>query len=165
MRGCHVNLWIQAGVTLHLNSGEAAFLLSERLRNQSDSPADSPHAIVTKAIQEGRFTFGGEFYIPWESVEAFNRENDTDYDPKDTTELQLNELNFVSPGWKEVSGTILVITYTDGKMRLIELDPGQNVQNLVSFLNGQEMGAGRERVVKQVQRINTWIKELETLYI
>ena len=34
MSNRYVDLHIQAGITLHLNSGEAAFLLSERLRHE-----------------------------------------------------------------------------------------------------------------------------------
>ncbi len=173
MSNRYVDLHIQAGITLHLNSGEAAFLLSERLRHEDG--VLSQKTIIMDALKEGRFTFEGESYILPDRVDAFNKQYGTNYDPDEEHTISLSASDFGPTGWKEVAGTILLVTYTDGRTKLMELAPGNTVQELVFFLNGYEAGSRTDRFVKKVERIKSRIpiagkapatneNMLETLY-
>lgn len=162
MNGEIRNIWMRAGVTLHLNRGEAAFLLSERLRHEDGKLSQKD--IITSALREGRFTFGGNTYVPSESIQQFNEEYGEDRNPEETVDIDLDPDEFPAPGWKEITSSVLVVTYTDGDVKLMELEPGRTVQEMVSYLNGVEMGAGKHRVVEQVQRVRPWLKGQTAIY-
>lgn len=55
-----INLWCRAGILLHPTQEEADLILT----------AKDPSSIIRKILEEGRFTFSGEGYIPQGVVEA-----------------------------------------------------------------------------------------------
>lgn len=153
MNNRQADLSIRAGVTLHLNPGEAAFLLSERLLHEDGKL--SQKTIIMDALEEGRFTFEGECYIPVERIDAFNRKHGTDYDPEEGCVISLSATDFVPTEWKEVAGTILLVTYSDGRTKLMELAPGQSIQDMVRYLDGYEAGGRTGLFVQKVERIKS----------
>ena len=74
MTGKYKNLWSRCGVTLFVTDEEAAQIL-----NHEAVPAEI-ELIVRKVVEEGRFQWDGNSYIPACVITCFNRDNGTDYD-------------------------------------------------------------------------------------
>lgn len=66
-------IWIRLGATLSLTDEEL-----DTIFNQDDLKS-----VLVKAIDEGRYEFDGDTYVPEVSVSDFNRENGTDYEARD----------------------------------------------------------------------------------
>ena len=67
-------LWGRAGVTLLVTDEEAAVILNHEAR------PDRIAMIIRRIVEEGRFLWDGNSYIPACSITDFNKEYGTDYD-------------------------------------------------------------------------------------
>lgn len=140
-------------------------MLSPEARVQVEKTHDTEHtptALITKALRMGHFEFNGDSYIPGVAIEDYNRANGTKYLDSDIDSIDLDPVMFQSPGWREVKGSLLVVTFSNGRRITVELEPGRTVRDMVYFINGQKFNEGIK--VFTVERRVIGDEKVEVLY-
>lgn len=67
-------IWGRAGVSFQVTDEEAAAILDHEANDMAIAQ------IMSKVVNEGRFTWDGNSYIPAECITEFNKEYGTAYD-------------------------------------------------------------------------------------
>lgn len=158
-------LWMRVGVNLMLSDSDAAFILSPQARVQVEKTHDTEHtptALIAKALRMGHFEFSGDSYIPGSAIEDYNRANGTKYLDSDIDSIDLDPVMFQGPGWREVKGSLLMVTFSNGRRVTVELEPGMTVRDMVCFINGQKFNEGIK--VLTVERRVLGDDKIEVLY-
>jgi hypothetical protein len=98
------NLWLRAGVTLQLNDDEVDTILKTGADDNGDM--DVVENIVKTALQEGRFAFDGNSYLPEPVVESLIQAEGLPYAPSEP-EFDMNRLGGFTLAKPAVKGDML----------------------------------------------------------
>ena len=70
-------LWIRAGMSISISEEEEQVLFSKEAGNETLK------ALFLRIVAEGRTTMSGDCYVPFSSIETFNREYGTNYEEQE----------------------------------------------------------------------------------